>query len=215
MKRLLFIPLLLSALTAAQVVDRIVATVNNRVVTQSDWDERARFDALLAGRPPESAQPTADVLDRLIDMAMVHEQLEILQYTRSSPEQLAAQALEIRKQLGIKDDAEWRARLKSYRLSERAFQRNLADQMDMLRFIDVRFRPSVQIAPREVEEYFSRNLVPELSAKGTPPEKLPRLRDVEDQIEKLLAERRLNTLFNSWLQSLRKQAKIQRLAAVK
>ena len=215
MIRLLFIPMFIATLAPAQVIDRIVATVNNRVVTQSDWEERARFDALLEGRPPESAQATAEILDRLIDMAMVHEQLEVLQYTRNSSEEIAAQTMEIRKQLGVKNDAEWRAQLKSYRLSEGAFRRNLADQLDMLRFLDVRFRPSVQIAPREVEEYFSRNLIPELSAKGTPAEKLPKLKDVEEQIEKLLTERRLNDLFNSWLQSLRKQAKIQRFAPVK
>ena len=215
MIRLLFIPMFIATLAPAQVIDRIVATVNNRVVTQSDWEERARFDAFLEGRLPESAQATAEILDRLIDMAMVHEQLEVLQYTRNSPEEIAAQTMEIRKQLGVKNDAEWRARLKSYRLSEDAFRRNLADQLDMLRFLDVRFRPSVQIAPREVEEYFFRNLIPDLSAKGTPAEKLPKLKDVEEQIEKLLTERRLNDLFNSWLQSLRKQAKIQRFAPVK
>jgi hypothetical protein len=214
MPRRILIPLLLAALAPAQVIDRIVATVNDRVVTWSDWEERARFDALLEGRPPESARPTTEVLDRLIDQAMVREQLDLLQYTRHTPEEVAAQTLTIRVQLGVKTDDEWRARLRQYRLSEASFRRHLGDRLDMLRFIDVRFRPSVQIAPREVEDYFARVLIPGLSARGTPPEKLPRLRDVEGQIEALLAERRLNELFDSWLQSLRKQARIQRFVPV-
>jgi parvulin-like peptidyl-prolyl isomerase len=210
MPRLLLIPLLLAALAAAQVIDRIVATVNDRVVTRSDWEERARFDALLEGRPPESARPTPEVLERLIDQAMVREQLDLLQYTRHSPDEVAAQSLAIRAQLGVKDDAEWGALLRRYRLTEASFRRNLGERLEMLRFIDVRFRPSVQIAPREVEEYYSHVLIPGLSAKGTPPDQLPRLRDVEVRIEALLAERRLNQLFESWLQGLRKQARIQR-----
>ena len=36
-----------SAAAASQVIDRIVATVNGRVILQSDWDEALCYEALL------------------------------------------------------------------------------------------------------------------------------------------------------------------------
>jgi len=54
---------------AGEVIDRIVATVNGRIVLESDWDDALCYEALLNGRP--LSQFTSDerraVLDRLID----------------------------------------------------------------------------------------------------------------------------------------------------
>jgi hypothetical protein len=35
----------------AEVIDRIVATVNGHIILQSDWDEALCYEALLNGRP--------------------------------------------------------------------------------------------------------------------------------------------------------------------
>lgn len=35
----------------AEIVDRIVATVNGHIILQSDWDEALCYEALLNGRP--------------------------------------------------------------------------------------------------------------------------------------------------------------------
>ena len=73
---LLALALLLSAFlfaptnAAADVIDRIVATVNGHIILQSDWDEALCYEALLTNRT--LAQFTDDdrraVLDRLIDV---------------------------------------------------------------------------------------------------------------------------------------------------
>jgi len=36
----------------AEVIDRIVATVNGHIILQSDWDEALCYEALLNGRTP-------------------------------------------------------------------------------------------------------------------------------------------------------------------
>ena len=36
---------------AADVIDRVVATVNGHVILQSDWDDAVRFEAFVDGRP--------------------------------------------------------------------------------------------------------------------------------------------------------------------
>ena len=41
---------ILPAARAGEVIDRIVATVNGRIILQSDWDEALCYEALLNGR---------------------------------------------------------------------------------------------------------------------------------------------------------------------
>src|SRR6266481_5365557 len=61
---------------AAEIVDRIVATVNGHVILQSDWDDAVRFEAFVEGRPldRQSDQDRSRALDRLIDQELLREQ---------------------------------------------------------------------------------------------------------------------------------------------
>ena len=49
---------LLVAAAQAEVIDRIVATVNGHIILQSDWDDALRYEALLNGRAPTSSPQT-------------------------------------------------------------------------------------------------------------------------------------------------------------
>ena len=40
-----------STLLAGDVIERVVATVNNRPILQSDWDEEMRYEAFVKQRP--------------------------------------------------------------------------------------------------------------------------------------------------------------------
>src|SRR5262252_8548198 len=63
---------------AADVVDRIVATVNGHVILQSDWDDAVRFEAFMEGRPlgQVTDQDRGRALDRLIDQELLREQAQ-------------------------------------------------------------------------------------------------------------------------------------------
>src|SRR5437016_10305658 len=60
----------------AEVIDRIVATVNGHVILQSDWDDAVRLEALAEGRALNQItdQDRSRALDRLIDQELVREQ---------------------------------------------------------------------------------------------------------------------------------------------
>ena len=78
---------------SAQVIDRIVATVNGRVILQSDWDEALGYEALLNGR--SSSEMNADerraVLDRLIDQELLREQMKSAAITHMTEAEAATQ----------------------------------------------------------------------------------------------------------------------------
>src|SRR5262249_24225930 len=71
---------------AGEVIDRIVATVNGRLILQTDWDEALAYEAILNGR--SLSQFTDDerraVLDRLIDQELLREQMQAADLQRAS-----------------------------------------------------------------------------------------------------------------------------------
>jgi len=207
--------LLLLALPCAaqEVVDRIVAVVGNHIITQSDWEEQERFEAMAQGRPAADVQRSAATLERLIDRLLIDEQIEDIHFQRAAPPQVSEQLTEIRKQLpAAQTDEGWRKLLDGYSISEEDLAHIVSEQVDDLRFIEMRFRSGIHIAPYEIENYYNQILVPELKKTGTSAA-APPAKETEASIRRILIEQRLNELVGSWLQSLRAQANIQRLVA--
>lgn len=193
-----------------QVIDRIVATVNDRVITQSEWEEQERFEAMLDGRDPVKIELNSASLDRLIDQALVHEQLEALKYEPLSAEAIAQNTQELRKQLKATADRDWRALLERYGLTEEEFQRHFAVQLNTLRLVDARFRPTVQVTSLRVQQYYTNTFVPKMQTQGTPMEKIPKLKDVEERIRQILTEEGMNSIFQTWIKNVRSQALIRK-----
>lgn len=197
---------------AQSTIDRVVAIVNKKVITQSDWDEQERFEALVNGRAPESVEFSPASLDRLVDQQLMREQIEYVRFDPLTPEQLAAQVAAVRSQIpGAKDAQQWRAMLAKFLLSEEEFEGRVAAQVEVMRFVDMRFRPSVHVENEQVEMYYKESLVPQLLKAGTTQEALPQLKDVETKIRGILSEEKLNEMLRMWLTSLRGQGRVKRL----
>src|SRR5579883_2140415 len=117
---------------AADLIDRIVATVNGHVILQSDWDEAARFEALVEGRP--LAQITAEqrgrALDRLIDQELLREQAQGNEAAVPPVEEVQARIAEIRKQHGAEDPSAWRAELAGYGFDQKQFEARLVPDFE-------------------------------------------------------------------------------------
>ena len=209
---ILLVCMLPAAAWAQATIDKVVAVVNKQVITQSEWDEQARFEALVNGRPPESVEFTPASLDRLIDQVLMREQIEYVRYERMTEEQVTAQVEALRKQIpAAQSEAQWQALLAKYGLTAEEFRDRVAAQIEVMRFVDMRFRPSVHVESEQVEAYYSKTLVPELMKTGAKQETLPALRDVEPKIRGILAEEKLNEMLRMWLTSLRSQGRIKRM----
>jgi hypothetical protein len=193
---------------AQQVVDRIVATVNHEPILLSDWEVEMRYEALLDQKPlPLSDEVARGALDRLIDQELVRQQIRSYRLAEPSAKDISARVGEMRKQLLTADtDAGFGAMLARYGLSDDELRDRVKTQLTILRFIDVRLRPSVHVERRSIEAYYNDTLLPEARKKGdhsTPP-----LAEVAPQIEELLSQQRVDTLTNEWLKDLRQQAEI-------
>ncbi|MGD0790167.1 MAG: SurA N-terminal domain-containing protein [Terriglobales bacterium] len=184
-----------------QIVDRVVANVNGHVVLQSDWEQEIAFEAFSNARDPDSftAAERNAALDRLIDRELLREQVRPSQ--PAPAEQVAARVVEVRKlHPDCATDAGWHAKLQRYGLTQSALEKRLGDQIQLMKLVEDRLRPSIQIDQRAVETYYNDQLLPDMKRAGN---RATPLTEVFGRIKDLLAERKMNELLSGWLASLR------------
>ena len=153
----------------AEVIDRIVATVNGHIILQSDWDEALCYEALLNGRT--LSQFTDDerraVLDRLIDQELLGEQMKSALFQHASETEAAARIADARKQYPEAASGEgWQAVLGRFRLTEKDLVAHVQQQVDLMRLVDAHLRPAVQIDSKTIETYYREKFVPQLKQSG-------------------------------------------------
>ena len=189
-----------------QIVDRVVANVNGHVVLQSDWEQEIAFEAFSNARDPDSLTSTERnaALDRLIDRELLREQLRPSQ--PAPAEQVVARVAEVRKlHPDCATDESWRAKLQRYGLAQSALEKRLSDEIQLMKLVEDRLRPSIQIDQHAVETYYNDQLLPEMKRAGN---RATPLTEVFGRIKNLLAERKMNELLSGWLASLRSESHI-------
>jgi peptidyl-prolyl cis-trans isomerase SurA len=192
--------------SAGQIIDRLIANVNGHVVLQSDWEQEVNFEAFSNGRDPasftESERKAA--LDRIIDQELLREQVRPSQPIAA--QQVAASIAEIRKlHPDCTTEQAWTAKLERYGLSQSSLEKRLGEQIRLMKMVEDRLRPSIQIDQQAIESYYHDQLLPEVSRAGGQPAPLTQ---VSGKIKDLLAERKLNELLSGWLASLRSESHI-------
>jgi peptidyl-prolyl cis-trans isomerase SurA len=193
---------------AGEVIDRIIATVNGHVILQSDWDEALCYEALLTNRNLD--QITDDdrrvVLDRLIDQELLREQMKSADFSHATDAEVAARVADARKQYPQAASTEaWQSLLAQYHLAEKDLLAHVRQQIDVMRLVDARLRPAVDIDSKSIEAYYRDQFVPKLKRSGA--SDVP-LAEVSAKIRELLTEQKVSELLVSWLQTLRSEGQV-------
>jgi hypothetical protein len=194
---------------AGDVLDRIVATVNNHVILQSEWQDGIRYEAFAAGRPLDQLQAgdCKAALDHLIDQELLREQMRASGFPHASSEEVDKRVQEIRKQYaGADSEAGWQAALARYGLTEDELKKRVALQVDLMGLVDARLRPNVVIDSKSIESYYNQELLPQLRQSGAP--QVP-LAEVTPKIKELLTQQKMNQMLVAWLQDLRSGSNIR------
>jgi hypothetical protein len=74
------------------------------------------------------------------------------------------------------------------------------------RYVDYKFRPSVQVQTADIETYYKQEFLPELAKKNQP---APALSSVEEEIRELLVQRGISSLTSKWLDDTKSRLKIE------
>jgi hypothetical protein len=194
---------------AGEIIERIVATVNNHPILQSDWDEALRYEAFISSVPLDDLGPLErrQALGRLIDQELLREQMKDSDFDRAQPEEIAKRVAELRRQHAAEhSDAAWESDLARYGLTARTLERHVRLEINLARMIEIRLRPNVRVDASSIEAYYRGEFLPQLRHSGV--KDVP-LVAVTPKIEELLAQKRVNELLTGWLRDLRGQSEIR------
>jgi hypothetical protein len=195
------------------VLDRVVAVVNNQAILSSDLDEEMRLAVLDPGQAGLGVLTRQRALEQLISRSLIQQQIrqEDAQAAEPSQTEVDTRLAEIRKELpacvrlNCASEAGWKAFLTAHGLTQERVESYARYRQEILRFIELRFRQGILIAPEEIETYYRETLLPQYAAG----EAIPPLNKVAPRIEEILLERQVNVLFGDWLRNLRKQGDVE------
>lgn len=196
-----------------EVLDRVVAVVNDRPILQSDVSEEMRLAVLEPNGSAFKIETPEQALQRLISRTLIRQQIreEDLQTTAPTAEEVEARLTEMRQQLPVcvrehcATDEGWKTFLENHGLTQERVNAYLRNRLQILRFIELRFRQGIQISDKEVEAYYRTTLLPQYPAGQT----APPLAQVAPRIEEILLQQKVNALFSDWLDNLRQQGEVE------
>ncbi len=202
-----------AAPSAPVILDRVVAVVNKHPILASDVDEEIRLSVLDEAQPSQAPLTRQQALQQLISRALIEQQIrqEDAEAAEPAPQEVAARVSELRRELpacmrrNCATDAGWSRFLAEHGLTGKRVEAYIRYRMEILSFIEQRFRSGIRISEPEIEAYYKDTLLPQYSAGGP----APALKEVAPRIEEILLERQVNVLFDQWLESLRKQGDVE------
>jgi peptidyl-prolyl cis-trans isomerase SurA len=202
-----------AAPTAAQgvVLDRLVAVVNTDMILESDVDEERRFEEI---QPYRSAVDStrARIIERLVDRALILQQAALQPEDAVPDKDLDDQIARVRKdipackQYHCETEQGWQKFLGEHGFTEQEFRTRWLQRMQLLKFIEVRFRNGIEIKEDEIKEYYEKTMLPAYAKRNVTP---PALDTLKTRIEEVLLQQRVSALLEDWLKSLRAQGSVR------
>jgi hypothetical protein len=183
-------PAIAGEMAAQEIVDRIVARVENDIILWSDIRALSRYQQFLDGKSETDAQ----ILDRLIDQWIVRTEASVSRFPQPSDADIDRDLERIQKSFASKDEFE--ARRKQIGLSVAEIREMVATQLYLSNYLDSRFRPGVQIDPKTIDDFYEKSVVPRAKARGQEP---PPLDTARDFIQEALVQRGINDQADQWL----------------
>jgi|HubBroStandDraft_1064217.scaffolds.fasta_scaffold30997_2 peptidyl-prolyl cis-trans isomerase SurA len=194
-------------------LDHVVAIVGSNVILQSDVVQEMHLSALEPLQVLPGQNTPTNALRRLVDRTLILQQMkEQLQPTDTPAPEVRKAIEDLRRSIPDCEkfhcDTEhgWDSFLRINGLNPEMVDQRWSQRMAILRFIDLRFRSGIHIAPAEISTYFDKTLVPALEKNH---ETAPPLKDVSNRIREILLEQQVSGLFQDWLASLHDEGNIR------
>jgi peptidyl-prolyl cis-trans isomerase SurA len=193
-------------------LDRVVAVVNGDVILDSDVQEERRMRAFQPFRDEAGTFSREETVDRLIDRSLILQQASIQQPELVTEEQVNAQIGALRREIpacvryDCKTEAGWSRFVRDQGFTLQEFTDRWRQRMEVLAFIELRFKTGIHISGSEVEEYYERVMLPEYAKAKVP---APPLQVVEGRVQEVLLQEKVSALLDEWLKSLRAQGSVR------
>jgi hypothetical protein len=194
-------------MAAAEIIDRIAISVGNQVITESQIDVEVRVTQFLNSEKLDlAAGERKKAADRLIEQALVKREMDLSHYPLPELSDANPQLQMLKEKYST--EAKFQDALRAYEISEDELRQRLWWQLTVLRFVEYRFRPGIQVQDSDVEAYYKKQ-VAKWRQEGT--QTIPSLEEARAQIAEVLTEQRIDEALDHWLQEVRMQVNIRYL----
>jgi hypothetical protein len=185
---------------SARVVDRIVARVEDDIILQSQVRELGAFQQLIENH----ADSDDKLLDELIEQWVVETEASASHFPQPAQSEVDRELTRLRESFA--NHEKYTSRLSELGISANQVREMLTRQIFVERYIDYKFRPSVQVESPEIDAYYKNELLPELAKKNQP---APQRAAVEEQIREVLIQRGISNQTLKWLDDTKSRLKIE------
>jgi hypothetical protein len=199
---MLFLGLLpaLNHVCAQEVVDRIVARVETEIILQSDVRQLSRYQAFLDGKP----QSDSDILNRLIDQWIVRSEAGVARFPQPSAEDVNRSIERLKRSFSSPEEFQTRQKLSG--ITDDEIRRFVRAQLYLSNYLDSRFRPSIQIDDKAIEEFYRSRVVPRAESRK---QTAPTLENARDFIQEALVQQAINEQADRWLKESRSRVRVE------
>jgi hypothetical protein len=200
-----------SATTERVALDRVVAVVNGDLILESDLDEETRMAAFQPLRVQEAAT-REQLIERLIDRDLILQQIRLQPQAPIAEAQVDAELGVLRKSIsgcaayGCETDAGWEKYVAAQGFTVEELTERWRQRMEVLRFIEARFRMGIRISQAEMDVYYKETLVPAYEKEKVAP---PAEASIVDRIQEILLQQQVDKLLDDWLTSLRAEGSVK------
>lgn len=193
--------LLLTAYCFSEVIDRIVAVVNEQVITLTDLRIAETFGLYDQEFKERTENSRLLILEKLIGQKLViqlaSEEISV------EEEELDSFQGRIIEKMGFE---QVRKKLEEFGLDWDDLRGYLREKIIYQKITYQKFGQENIVSLKEIEDYYRKNYVPSQREKGLEPQPLMELLD---EIESLIREEKIKTRVEDWIKNLKKKADIQ------
>lgn len=194
------------------VLDSVIAVINGDVLLRSDLQTEMEMAALEPLSLPAGKNFERRAARRLINRTLILQQMQSQGMVKDITDDAIQKDLDsLREQLpdcrksDCKTEAGWEKFLAQHNLTSSEVTERWRQRMQILSFIDTRFRAGVRISKPDIQDYYAKTLVPEFKKENV---SAPLLDSVSARIEEILLQQHVNVLLQDWLKTLRDQGNV-------
>jgi hypothetical protein len=180
-----------------RVLDRIVATVGQQVITLSD----VRAAVGLGLLADSSSLPIGRVVEQLVDRELMRAEIDRFGVMAAPQDLLASRIEAIRTRFASQQAFD--AALEAHGLSDARFRAWVGDDWRIEQYIQQRFDAASQPTDEDVLQYF-QSREREFSENGRP----ARFEDIREEVRRRLLAARRQALIDDWVAGLKRRTEI-------
>ncbi len=193
-------------------LDRVVAVVNGDLILESDVDEERRLMAFQPFHDVRIAFERDQAIQRLIDRMLILQQEKLQPGDEISDKAVSEQLAVLKKDIPAckeyhcETSEGWQRFVEAQGFTMAELMKRWRERMEVLRFIEVRFRMGIHISDDDIKGYYEKTLVPQYARQKAA---TPKLETISERIQEILLQQQVGALLEDWLKALRAQGTVR------